>query len=471
MNFVIYDTKLGKKVELKPADGRTLKMYTCGPTVYNYAHIGNLRTYMFEDLLRRTILLSGMQIMHVMNITDVDDKTIKKAVAENVPLKVITTQYTEEFFRDLKILNIQPAEAYPAATDHVEEMISMIDSLIAKGYAYASDDGNVFYRIAKFKEYGALSGFSVDELKIGASNRVDSDEYDKESLSDFVLWKAYDEERDGDVVWEAPWGRGRPGWHIECSAMAIRYLGETIDLHVGGIDNKFPHHENEIAQSEACTNKCFSRHWMHAAHLIVDGKKMSKSLGNFYTLKDLLAKGYTGREIRYLLLTTHYRTQLNFTLEGLDGARHALRRIDDFIDRLQQIDKQVGAPVDMQSVCSNMKYTFVKELFDDLNISAAIAALFDFIREVNSEIDRNHVGVTEASLALKALSELDQVLAIMEREAVEIPDDVQKLFEDRQKARKEKNWAQADEIRDKIEVLGFVIEDSSSGSCVKPKIE
>ncbi len=471
MKFEIFDTKLGKKVELKPADGRTLKMYTCGPTVYNYAHIGNLRTYVFEDLLRRTILLSGMQIFHVMNITDVDDKTIRQSVAAGLPLKVLTLQYTEEFFKDLKELNVQPAEVYPNATDHVEEMISMIDSLLQKDYAYTKGDGNVFFRIAKFKKYGDLSGFSIDELKIGASNRVDSDEYDKENLSDFVLWKAYDEERDGDVFWEAPWGKGRPGWHIECSAMAIRYLGETIDLHVGGVDNMFPHHENEIAQSEACTNQCFSRHWMHAAHLIVDGKKMSKSLGNFYTLKDLLKQGYTGREIRYLLIGTHYRTQLNFTSEGLDGARHALRRIDDFIDRLKVIDEDVGAPTDVKAIIHQMKLNFVTELFDDLNISAAIAAMFDFIRQINSEVDKGHVGRVESSLVLKSMQEINQVLGVMERRKVQIPDEVQALFEKRQLARKSKDWASADAAREKIEALGFVIEDSSSGSSVKKKLD
>ena len=471
MKLIIYDTKLKEKVELTAADGRTLKMYTCGPTVYNYAHIGNLRTYIFEDLLRRTVLLSGQQIMHVMNITDVDDKTIRKAVTEGVPLKVITSQYAKEFFEDLKVLNIQPAEVYPAATDHVEEMIAMIDSLLQKGYAYTNNDGNVFFRIGKFEKYGCLSGFSIDELKIGASNRVDSDEYDKENLSDFVLWKAYDEERDGDIFWEAPWGRGRPGWHIECSAMAICYLGETIDLHCGGIDNMFPHHENEIAQSEACTHKCFSRHWMHAAHLIVDGKKMSKSLGNFFTLKDLLNRGYSGREIRYLLLTTHYRTQLNFTFEGLDGARHTLRRIDDFIDRLAQIDSEVGAPIDMQKTVNEMKMSFVKELFNDLNISAAMAALFEFIRTVHTQIKKEKIGLKEASLALNALSELDQVLGFMQRDTYQVPFDVEQMFQERQQARKEKNWALADELRGKIDVLGYVIEDSPSGSYVKPKVQ
>ena len=469
MKLIIYDTKIGKKVELKPQEGNTLKMYTCGPTVYNFAHIGNLRTYLFEDLLRRTILLSGMEIMHVMNITDVDDKTIRASIAAGLPLKAFTAEFTEAFFNDLKVLNIQPAEIYPAATDHVDEMISMINSLIDKDYAYIKN-GNVFFRIAKFKEYGALSHLDLEDLKIGASKRVDCDEYDKESLSDFVLWKAYDEERDGEVFWETPWGQGRPGWHIECSAMAIRYLGETIDLHVGGVDNIFPHHENEIAQSEACTGSCFSKYWMHASHLIVDGKKMSKSLGNFYTLGDLLDKGYSGREVRYLLISTHYRTQLNFTIDGLDGARNTLRRIDDFNERLQKIDETSPSAVNATSLVSKMKSEFMNEIFDDLNISNALATLFDFIRTINGEIDKGRVGLDEAKLISQALIDLDQVLAIMDKESIEVPQEVMKLFDEREAARKSKDWALSDALRDNISTLGFVVEDSASGSCVKPKL-
>ncbi len=471
MMMKIYDTKLEKKVELRPEVDNTLRMYTCGPTIYNFAHIGNLRTYVFEDLLRRTILFSGMKLFHVMNLTDIDDKTIRSSIAANLPLKVFTDQFQEAFFEDLRELNIQPAEVYPAATDHVEEMISMIDSLLNKGYAYTSGDGNVFYRISKFKEYGALSHICLDELKVGASNRVDLDEYDKENISDFVLWKAYEPDRDGDIFWDSPWGRGRPGWHIECSAMAIKYLGETIDLHVGGVDNIFPHHENEIAQSEACTGKCFSRHWMHSYHLIVNGKKMSKSLGNFYTLRDLLEKGYTGREIRYLLLSTHYRTQLNFTFEGLDGARQTLRRIDDFVERMQKIETINGHFTDVKSLVEDLKNRFREEIFDDLNISAAISHLFDFIRKIHSENDQGNIGQKEAQIVLATMKELDQILGVVEKKEVPIPKEVLKLFEDRENARKRKDWALSDRLRQEIETLGFVIEDSRSGSCVKKRLD
>ena len=465
----IYDTRLSKKVKLRAERENRLRMYTCGPTVYNYAHIGNLRTYVFEDLLRRTILASGMDIEHVMNLTDVDDKTIRGSIAAGVDLKVFTKGFEEAFFEDLRELKIQPAEKYTKATDHIEDMISMIDALLNKGYAYTKEGGSVFYRIAKFKGYGALSHLCLEQLKVGGSNRVDVDEYDKENVSDFVLWKGYDPERDGEVFWQAPWGKGRPGWHIECSAMAIAHLGETIDLHVGGVDNIFPHHENEIAQSEACTGKCFSRHWMHASHLIVNGKKMWKSLGNFYTLRDLLGQGYTGREIRYLLLATHYRTQLNFTFEGLEGAKQTLRRIDDFIERVRQAD---GPDVfDVHGAINTMKEGFYREMFDDLNISAAMAFVFDFIRKVNSEIDQGQVSQPGGESILKALGELDQVLGVVEKKAIEIPTQVQRLFEQREEARARRDFDRSDVLRKEILELGFVVEDSRSGSCVKPALD
>lgn len=467
----IYDTKLEKKVALTPADGETIKLYTCGPTIYNFAHIGNLRTYVFEDLLRRTILLSGMKIFHVMNLTDVDDKTIKASKEASLPLKTFTTQFKEAFFQDLRSLRIQPAEVYPAATDHIDEMIRIINSLIKQGYAYVKGEGNVFFRIAKFDEYGALSHLKLEGLQAGASERIDSDEYDKENLSDFVLWKAYDKERDGDVYWEAPWGRGRPGWHIECSAMAMHYLGETLDLHVGGVDNIFPHHENEIAQSEACTGKCFSRHWMHSSHLVVDGKKMSKSAGNFYTLRDLLKKGYHGREVRYLLLTAHYRTQLNFTFEGLDGARHALRRIDDFIDRLHQLHTVLSTGMMIKPIIEKWQTQFTQHLFDDLNIAPATAALFELIREINILIDKEQLGKNEAHEILEALKQFDLILGVMERDEVMIPDDVQKLFEERMAARKSKDWKRSDQLRDEIFARGFIVEDSRSGAFIKPRLD
>jgi cysteinyl-tRNA synthetase len=354
-------------------------MYTCGPTVYNFAHIGNFRTYVFEDLLRRAIKFFGFQLTQVMNLTDVDDKTIRGAIANNVSLDDYTQPYKEAFFEDLKALNIEPAEHYPAATDYIPDMIQMIETLLAKGVAYRGGDGSIYYAISKFPRYGCLSHLHLDELQAGASERVASDEYEKEHVADFVLWKHYDPERDGQIYWESPFGPGRPGWHLECSAMAIKILGETIDIHVGGVDNMFPHHENEIAQSEACSGKPFVKLWMHAEHLVVDHKKMSKSLGNFYTLRDLLNKGYTGTQVRYLLLQTHYKTQLNFTFQGLEAAKSALQRLNDFIQRLQEVDTRESGG-QMEGLCHKALEEFADALADDLNISSALAVIFDFVR-------------------------------------------------------------------------------------------
>ena len=338
MPLKFYNTALRQKETFVPLEGRHVRMYTCGPTVYNFAHIGNFRTYVFEDLLRRTLKFFGYQVTQVMNLTDVDDKTIKGAIANKVSLDAFTEPFKEAFFEDLKTLRIEPVEHYPAATDYIPEMIAMIEELLQKGIAYAGGDGSIYYAIQKFPRYGCLSHLHLEELQAGASERVANDEYEKDNVADFVLWKSYDPERDGEIYWESPFGPGRPGWHLECSAMAMKILGETIDIHVGGIDNMFPHHENEIAQSEACSGKPFVKLWMHAEHLVVDHKKMSKSLGNFYTLRDLLAKGYTGTQVRYLLLQTHYKTQLNFTFQGLDGAKSALQRLNDFIQRLNEIE-------------------------------------------------------------------------------------------------------------------------------------
>ena len=340
INLEVYNTESRKKERITPAPGEsTLRMYTCGPTVYNFAHIGNFRTFVFEDLLRRTIKYFGMPLIQVMNFTDVDDKTIAGALKKNLDLKTFTKIYEEAFLEDLKTLEIEPVEIYAAATDYIPEMIEMIETLLKKGVAYVGKDGNVFFSIKEFPSYGRLSHLTLEDLKVGASERVSTDEYEKESVADFVLWKSYDKERDGSVFWQSPFGPGRPGWHIECSAMATKLLGPSIDIHVGGVDNMFPHHENEIAQSEGCSGKKFVRHWMHSEHLLVDGKKMSKSAGNFYTLRDLLEKGITGKEIRYLYLQTHYRTQLNFTFQGLAASRHALSRFRDFIHRLQDIQE------------------------------------------------------------------------------------------------------------------------------------
>ncbi|MEM8728200.1 MAG: cysteine--tRNA ligase [Chlamydiota bacterium] len=371
------------------------------------------------------------------------------------------------FFEDLKTLRIESVEIICAATDHIAPMIEMIETLLKKGIAYKGSDGGIYYSIERFPSYGRLSRLKLDDLKEGASNRVAEDEYDKESASDFVLWKPYDQKRDGDVFWESPFGKGRPGWHIECSAMATHYLGETIDLHLGGVDNIFPHHENEIAQSEGCSGKHFVRHWIHVHHLIVDGKKMSKSLGNFYTLRDLLAEGYTGEEVRYLLLSTHYRTRLNFTLNRLDAVRHTLARFSDFIHRLKTAcgDRVVL----LDPMIERCRTSFTAALGDDLNISVALASLFELIKEVNPLIDEEKVSTSEAEKVLVFLEELNTVLAVLplREKEVAIPPEIREAVEKRQRARIAKDWVEADKQREFIRSQGFAVEDGPSGPRVK----
>ncbi len=463
----LYNTESRTKEVVAPSFGDTLLMYTCGPTVYNFAHIGNFRTYVFEDLLRRSIQFFGMKVKQVMNLTDVDDKTIKGALAQGITLSEYTAPYIEAFFEDLKTLGIQRAEEYPAATDYIQDMITIIERLISKGMAYVGSDGSVYFKIDTFPSYGRLSHLPLCTLKAGASNRIASDEYDKDQISDFVLWKAYDPERDGDIFWQSPFGLGRPGWHIECSAMAMGILGESIDIHVGGVDNMFPHHENEIAQCEAFSDKVFVKHWLHAEHLLVDHKKMSKSLGNFYTVRDLLGKGYSGAQIRYILLSTHYRTQLNFTLDGLEGAGASVQRILDFEQRLKTIQNlnsfDLAAPV--MKKCLDQ---FTKALSDDLNISVALSALFEAIREINVLCDMGKVSQTEAKEILADLHRLDQVLGILSlEEEEEVPAHLLEALDKRMKARADKNWALADEYRDLIAAEGYKIEDSPSGVRLK----
>ncbi|GAB4184542.1 MAG: cysteine--tRNA ligase [Simkaniaceae bacterium] len=465
----LYNTEAKNKEAVIAKDNK-IKMYTCGPTVYDFAHIGNFRTYVFEDLLRRAIKYFGFTLFQVMNITDVDDKTIKGALEKNISLKEYTKPYIEAFFEDLKALNIEKVEAYPKATEYISKMIEMIQILLDKGIAYQGADGNIFFSIRKFPSYGRLSHLHLDDLIEGASDRISHDEYDKESASDFVLWKAYDPKRDGNVFWESPFGRGRPGWHIECSAMATSLLGETIDIHVGGVDNIFPHHENEIAQSEACTGKHFVKHWVHAEHLLVEGKKMSKSLGNFYKLRDLFAMGYQGPEVRYLLLGTHYRTQLNFTFESLNAAKSSLQRIKDFVARLQEIHTEASSNK-IRALLDVAKKRFLLALSDDLNISAALAALFDLIREVNVLCDKGEVGIQQAGSVLSLLEDFDRVLGFLplKKERQEIPEDILEAFQKRQEARAAKDFKTADYYRDFIHAKGFFIEDRPEGSRVKKK--
>src|SRR5216110_1203686 len=368
MPLQFFNTYSREIEEFEPRDptARPIRMYTCGPTVYSRAHIGNFRAYIFEDLLQRHLELRGYEVHRVMNITDVEDKTIRGAREASVPLVKFTEQFKQAFFVDSETLRIKRADEFPAATDqrYVERMIDMIRELIARGLAYQADDKSVYFRINKCPNYGKLAHFDLTQLQ--STGRVKHDEYDKEHIGDFALWKAWDEE-DGDVKWDSPWGPGRPGWHIECSAMSTALLGDQIDIHCGGVDNIFPHHEAEIAQSEGVTGKKFVRHWLHGAHLLVDGQKMSKSLGNFYTLPNLLEKGYTGREIRYALMRVHYRAPLNFTWKGMEEARQALTRIDEWLMRLRAT---AAKKIDKGKTGMQLGTQFEEALDDDLNISA-----------------------------------------------------------------------------------------------------
>lgn len=466
----LFNTETRTKEELVPSEDLQIRMYTCGPTVYNFAHIGNFRTYVFEDLLRRTLKFFGYKVTQVMNITDIDDKTIRGALAEKVSLKTFTDKYTKAFFEDLQTLKIEKVEFYPHATDFVPQMIEIVQGLLDQGIAYKGTDGSIYFAIEKFPSYGRLSHLHLDELKAGASHRVATDEYDKEHIADFALWKAYDPERDGQIFWDSPFGKGRPGWHIECSAMAMDILGKTIDIHVGGVDNMFPHHENEIAQSEAFSHQRFVRYWLHSEHLLVDHKKMSKSLGNFFTLRDLLAKGYTGVQVRYLLLQTHYRTQLNFSFAGLDAAAKSIERLGDFILRLRQIDQMTNSGL-VEPFLKNARTLFTESLADDLNISPALAALFDLVREINCLCDADKVGKEEAQKVLHLLQQFDQVLGVLPLQASteEVSRELQELLAQREAARACKNWKAADAARDQILSSGYVIEDTPSGARLKKK--
>ena len=447
--------------------GRTVRLYTCGPTVYNFAHIGNFRAYIFEDLLQRHLEARGFDVQRVMNLTDVDDKTIRGCREAGIPLTAFTARFKQAFFEDLDALRIKRANHFPEATDpaHIARMIAMISQLEQQGQAYLADDGSVYFRIARFKNYGRLAHLNLDELR--PSGRIKSDEFEKESLGDFALWKAWDEQ-DGDVAWESPWGRGRPGWHIECSAMAGAILGDQLDIHCGGVDNIFPHHEAEIAQTECCTGKPFVQYWLHCAHLMVDGQKMSKSLGNFYTLRDLLSKGYSGREVRYALLTVNYRLPLNFTLSGLDAARSALARIDALVERLERESAVVeGAPPRSTTTATPLVEGFFECLDDDLNISGAMGCLFDWLRETNRLLDTERNPI-HAATALAEWRRLNAVLQL-QNERASVPTEILTLVEQRNAARAAKNWAESDRLRDAIAQLGWTVKDSKEGTLVSPK--
>lgn len=474
MELVFFNTLHRRNEAFRPIGDGEAKMYTCGPTVYNFAHIGNFRAYTFEDLLRRTLEFFDFKVTQVMNLTDVDDKTIRDSRAAGLTLNDFTAKYKQAFFDDLKTLNIEPAEVYPAATDHIPEMIALIQTLFDKGYAYQADDKCIYFSIEKFPEYGKLAKIDRENQRSGV--RIKNDEYAKDAVADFALWKARDE-ADGDVWWDSPWGPGRPGWHIECSAMSMKYLGDSFDLHTGGIDNMFPHHEDEIAQSESATGKKWVNYWLHCAHLMVDGDKMSKSLGNFYTLRDLLNKGYSGREIRLVLIGTHYRKKLNFTFDGLDQARETLRKVDELVLRLQGAPAGNGGNSELTAFLADVDQAFTAGLADDLNISAANAALFELIKGANRMLDAGLLDRSDADRVLALLERFDRIFGCLDIQnaarrnaAPEIPTAVLELFEARKAARKVKNFAESDRLRDELKAQGYLVEDVPGGEARLKKL-
>jgi cysteinyl-tRNA synthetase len=466
MALKLFNTLTRSVQEFTPSDtsAKTAGMYCCGPTVYDFAHIGNWRTFVFADLVRRTLEFSGYEVRHVMNVTDVEDKIIRRVQADQTTLREFTSKFEAAFFEDLQALNCLPPHQTPRATEHIPEIVALIEKLVARGIAYQAGDGSVYFSIEKYRgcgcTYGQLQKLNLDELRVG--ERVAADEYDKEAVADFALWKARVPE-DGKIFWPSPWGEGRPGWHIECSAMSMKALGETFDLHLGGEDLKFPHHEDEIAQSEGATGRPFVRHWLHGAHLLVEGRKMSKSLGNFFTLRDLLAKGFTGRDVRFLLLKTHYRETFNFTIDGLHGAPASLSRIDECVDKLREIAGSKVAGPD-----TKLLVPFSAALADDLNVSAAWAVVFEWVRETNKRLTDNAMDADAAAASLAAWEKVDTVLGVgTKARTEEIPAEIAALLEARQAARKAKDFKQSDTIRDELKARGWVIEDTPKGPKLK----
>jgi cysteinyl-tRNA synthetase len=461
MAFQVFNTLSRTKELFVPVQQGKVGMYTCGPTVYDYPHIGNYRAYLVADLLKRWLVFKGLKVNQVMNITDVDDKTIRDSRKAKVPLKVFTDRYRQAFIEDCQQLRILPPSTLCNATDHIKDMIALVECLLKKGIAYKGDDGSIYYSISKFKDYGRLAHIDLEQLKTGASGRVKADEYTKDNPHDFALWKAYTPD-DGDVVWDAPFGKGRPGWHIECSAMSSKYLGASFDIHTGGVDLVFPHHQNEIAQSEGCSNTRFVKYWIHNEWLLVDGEKMAKSKGNFFTFRDMLKKGARPVDVRYLLLSTHYRQQLNFTFDGLAAARGAVERIDNLIVALQQ-HKDGRSDGTSAELIGTLHRRFEEAMDDDLGIGEALAAVFEFVKEVNAKLAANQVDAKDAGNYLDALKQIDSVLGVMTFETGSLDSDIQRLVDEREAARKRKDFKSADRIRDELKAKGVILEDTPTG--------
>jgi cysteinyl-tRNA synthetase len=482
LSIHLYNTLSGKIEEFAPSSDNLVRMYACGPTVYDYGHIGNFRTFLVVDLLRRFLRQSGRQLKHVMNITDVDDKIIRNAAQQHKSVNEYTRRYEEAFLEDMQTLNLEHPEALVRATEHIEEMARFIQRLADKGFAYRTDDGSYYFRIAKFPEYGKLSKKDFAGMEAGA--RVDVDEYEKDSPRDFALWKA---PKANEAFWESPIGPGRPGWHIECSVMSMKYLGESFDLHAGGEDLIFPHHENEIAQSEALTGQQFVRHWLHVRFLLVEGKKMSKSEGNFFTLRDLVVKGHKPSAIRFLLASVPYRKQFNFTFDGLKQAAHSVQRLRDFKTRLEMASVPPGKNQQMQELAEKTQREMRSALADDLNTAQALAAMFDMVREANTIADRGELRQDDKAPLLQALQQFDEIFAVIQDDdsakmtrAMEwakahglatdgdttaaISDgEVENLIAERNAAKKARDFARSDAIRKQLADAGIVVEDTKDG--------
>jgi len=466
---ITFYNSLSRQLEVfEPLEDGKVGIYSCGPTVYDFPHIGNWRANIFVDLLTRYLRYRGFEVYHIMNITDVDDKTISGAREAGISLKQYTAPFVDAFFVDMELLRIQRAQKYPRATQHIDQMLDLVGSLQKNELTYESK-GSIYYAVDRFPNYGKLSQVDLEGLRSGA--RVDSDEYEKEEARDFVLWKAYKPE-DGDVRWSSLFGDGRPGWHLECSAMSVEYLGNPFDIHTGGIDLLFPHHENEIAQTEGATGRSPARYWLHNEYLLVDGRKMSKSLGNFYTLNDLVARGIDPISIRYLLLATHYRQQLNFRIESLEGAGAAVARINEaarlWMERSSRAEADGSEKILLEESKESSRKAadaFTVALDSDLNISEGLAAVFEFVREGNSLLEQG-VGSEGASVLYNTLTEFDSVLGLLDSRSADdsLPDDIQALVDAREEARQQKDWAKADQIRDQLQEAGFIVEDTPDGS-------
>jgi cysteinyl-tRNA synthetase len=506
MPLRLYNTLTRQIEDFKPLEGNTVRMYGCGPTVYDFAHIGNYRTFLFQDVLRRYLKYAGYELRHVVNLTDVDDNTIRNSQAAGMPLRAYTDKYIAAFLVDRQLLNMDEPEFLVRATDHIPEMVKLIQALVDKGFAYSSE-GSVYFKVAAFPPYGQLTHVDFSGVRAGA--RVDTDKYDKENARDFVLWKAA---KEGEPFWETPFGPGRPGWHIECSAMSMKYLGETFDIHSGGSDLIFPHHENEIAQSEAATGKPFVKVWMHAEHLIVNGEKMSKSLGNFYTLRDLIHKGYKPSAVRYLLTSVPHRKPLNFTFDGLHQAQQSIERLRNFRFRLTKESFPAGESLTLQNRAQEARQRFEAALDDNLNTAEALGAIFDMVRDGNTAMDRGEFRDADRGAFIDTLQRWDRIFAVLDDDdhaklvkfgfvqpsatAVDSPavasaetvtpgmgsglpssglvetlsdEEIEKLIAERAAARRGGDYARSDEIRANLLKAGVILEDTKAGARWKRK--